>query len=290
MTNEQLVLRIKAGDNIAQNMEQLWLQTEKFIRTIVQRYNGLEETDDLIQEGYLGLQEAVDRFNIDKGVKFLTYAGYWVDNRVRRYINNMRLVRVPRYMHEDIFKYNKFISDMEKKLGRAPTDTEISRYLCKGTDKIHEIKTVAERCKIESLDKPLDNINSNSIGDMIADSSDMETDIISSMDNDRLKEILWSMVDELGEKPAEIIRKKYIECKTYKEIGQLLGYTLYKVRDMESKALKEMRSTKKRKILAPYIDDYIYNKAIKGGGVRTFERTWTSSTEHAALSLIGSFS
>lgn len=78
MTNEQLVLRIRAGENVPDNMLQLWQQNRGFIHKIVNQYKTFAEEEDLEQEGYLGLSEAVNHYNPDEGVTFLHYASYWI--------------------------------------------------------------------------------------------------------------------------------------------------------------------------------------------------------------------
>ena len=78
MTNEQLVIRIKAGIDVANNMLQLWQQNQGYITSIAKRFQGYEDKEDLMQQGYIGLCNAVDGYNPDEGVLFLTYAGFWI--------------------------------------------------------------------------------------------------------------------------------------------------------------------------------------------------------------------
>ena len=85
MTNEELAIRIKAGIDTADNMLQLWQQTRRFIRRIASRYVGAAELEDLEQEGYLALYDAVDGYRPDLGCKFLTYAEYWIKQRLLQY-------------------------------------------------------------------------------------------------------------------------------------------------------------------------------------------------------------
>lgn len=91
VTNEELVIRIKAGIDTGMNMLQLYEQTRLFICGIAKRYKGLAEFDDLQQEGYLALYDAIDGFQPEKGYKFLTYAGYWIAQRIQRYITAQKL-------------------------------------------------------------------------------------------------------------------------------------------------------------------------------------------------------
>lgn len=86
MTNEELAVRIKAGLDVTENMLDLWQQNKRFIYKIAKKYSGHAELEDLEQEGYLALYDAVDGFDPSKGVRFLTYASYWISNTAyRRY-------------------------------------------------------------------------------------------------------------------------------------------------------------------------------------------------------------
>ena len=78
MTNEQLVLRIQAGENVAENMEQLYNQVSRFIHSVASRYRDSGELEDLEQEGYLALYPAIDGYDPNQGATFLTYAEYHI--------------------------------------------------------------------------------------------------------------------------------------------------------------------------------------------------------------------
>ena len=85
MDNEQLVARIQAGEDEAENMMRLWQQNRGFIAKIARQYAGRAEMEDLEQEGYIGLCEAVRHYDPDKGVPFINYAAFWIRQAMRRY-------------------------------------------------------------------------------------------------------------------------------------------------------------------------------------------------------------
>ena len=96
MTNEQLVIRIKAGEDVADHMEQLYSQVRRFIHVMARKFHVEEELEDLEQEGYLALYDAIDGYDPDHGVKFLTYAEYWIRQRMQRYLQvNGSCMRLP---------------------------------------------------------------------------------------------------------------------------------------------------------------------------------------------------
>ena len=96
LTNEQLVIRIKAGEDVAGNMEQLYNQVRRFIHVLAWKYRDSGELEDLEQEGYLALYPAIDGYDPAQGVKFLTYAEYHIKQRMRRYLQmNGSCLRLP---------------------------------------------------------------------------------------------------------------------------------------------------------------------------------------------------
>lgn len=96
MSNEQLVLRIKAGENVADNMLQLWQQNKKFISSIAKKYAAYEEIEDLIQQGYFGMSNAVNGYDPESGVSFLYYASFWIRQALHRYVEECgKVVRIP---------------------------------------------------------------------------------------------------------------------------------------------------------------------------------------------------
>ena len=109
MTNEQLVDQIKAGKDVSKNMTQLYNQNKKFIRLIARRYNGVGELEDMEQEGFLALYDAIDHYEADQGVKFLSYAEYWIRQRMQRYLQvNGSCLRLPVNRQEAISRYKRF--------------------------------------------------------------------------------------------------------------------------------------------------------------------------------------
>lgn len=109
MTNEQLTIRIKAGIDVANNMLQLWQQNRGFIHKIVNQYKAYAEEEDLEQEGYLGLSDAVSHYNPDEGVTFLHYASFWIKQYMSRYIKSNGTIRLPEFMQGRIREYNKMV-------------------------------------------------------------------------------------------------------------------------------------------------------------------------------------
>jgi RNA polymerase primary sigma factor len=108
MTNEELVIRIKAGIDPAENMLALYNQVKAFIHKVAWKYQGQEEMEDLEQEGYLALYDAIEGYDPDTGYKFLTYAENWIRQAMRRYIEkNSSSLRLSHQSQARLRQYNQ---------------------------------------------------------------------------------------------------------------------------------------------------------------------------------------
>lgn len=285
MTNEQLVIRIKAGEDVADHMEQLYNQTRRFIHAIAWRFRDIGELEDLEQEGYLALYDAIDGYDPDHGVKFLTYAEYWIRQRMQRYLQmNGSCMRLPVHCQEKVRQYERFVLEYEREYGRKPSEWETEVHLGLSPEQIGDIKKSACMAKLGSLDSPvngLDGGEDTTVGELVADPADLEADVLDRMQHEQLCSVLWECVDSLEDRQPEVIRKRYQEGRTLEAIGADYGVTREVIRQTERKALRALRGPRYSKRLRPFMD--IYGMALTGNGVGRFNRTWTSSTERAAL-------
>ena len=133
--------------------------------------------------------------------------------------------------------------------------------------------------------KGLDGGEGTTVGDMVASAEDIEGDAVERMQREQLCAVLWDCVGSLPEQQTEVIRKRYQDGMTLGAIGQEYGTTPEAVRQIHSKALRELRKSRYAKRLRPFVleDEKIYSMALVGNGAESFNRTWTSSTERVAL-------
>ena len=142
----------------------------------------------------------------------------------------------------------------------------------------------------KSLDAPvtdLDGKENTTLGELIAAEGNQEEEVLERVQQEQLCKFLWSCVDSLPGRQPEVIRHRYQEGKTLKQIGEAMGTTTEAVRQWESKALRELQKPSRARLLLPFLPEAeeIYSQAIRGGGSASFNRTWTSSTERVALRL-----
>ena len=157
MDNEQLVARIQAGENEAENMLKLWQQNRGFIATMARKYVSLAEMEDLEQEGYIGLCEAVQHYDPGKGVAFINYAAFWIRQAMRRYVDNCgAVVRIPSGMVDWIREYNRALREYRQAYHEWPSDGALCWLLGIKKEKLRDIQQAVRMGNMGSLDAPLE--------------------------------------------------------------------------------------------------------------------------------------
>lgn len=285
MTNEQLVICIKAGEDVSGNMAQLWEQTRRFIHTIAARYQGQAEIEDLEQEGYLALYDAIDGYDPAAGFLFLTYARHRIRQRMVRYIQNNGSIRVPVHEWERMQKYKMLESAFLTRAGRKPSEDETAYYMGITLKQVRSLKEALRMGQMESLDKCLLDDGESTVGDMVPGQEDVEGAVLDVIDAGELQAVLWSEVDTLPDEQPEVIRARFQRGETLRATGERIGVTIERVRQIESKALRELRKPSHSRKLQPFLPEAIGSRAYSGNGVEAFNRTWTSSTERIAMML-----
>ena len=287
MSNEELVIRIRAGVDRVQNMEKLYNQNRGMICKIASKYQSYAEYDDLLQEGFIGLCSAVDAWEPEGGASFIAYAVFWIRQAMQRYIeNNGSCVRIPSGQQQKIWKYKKICAQYLTLLGREPADWELCRLLGVSRDNLHYIQEDARKGQIGSLSIPLGEDGELSLQDTIPDQRDDYAGVLDKMQQEELGAVLWPMVDSLEERQAKTLRARYQEGKTLKETGEALGCGLQQARSIEAKAMRTLRQPRYADRLRPFLyDEELRSRAMHGTGAQRFRDTWISATEREALKM-----
>ena len=291
MTNEQLAARIRAGENVGNNMAILYDQVKDFIHAMAYKYHGQGELEDLEQEGFLALYDAIDHYEADQGVKFLTYASHWIRQRMQKYIQNTGSpLRLSAGRQEAIRKYRKFCTEFQAEQGCKPTEAELCHSLWLTLEQLREIQYDACMTAVKSLDAPIkgaEGEEDTTLGELAASAADPCEELLDRLEQEELCSILWQCVDSLPGKQPDVIRSRYKDNLTMKQCGQFCGISEAEVRKQQLKALRSLRTGKNAKLLYPFVleDERIYSGALIGNGVERFNHTWTSSTERVAMEL-----
>lgn len=291
MTNEQLAARIRSGENVGNNMAALYDQVKDFIHAMAYKYHGQGELEDLEQEGFLALYDAIDHYEADQGVKFLTYASHWIRQRMQKYIQNTGSpLRLSAGRQEAIRKYRKFCTEFQAEQGCKPTEAELCRSLWLTLEQLREIQYDACMTAVKSLDAPIkgaEGEEDTTLGELAASATDPCEEVLDRLEQEALCSVLWQCVNSLPGKQPDVIRSRYKDNMTMKQCGQFCGISEAEARKQQIKALRSLRSGENAKKLRPFLpaDAWIYSGALIGNGVERFNHTWTSSTERIALEL-----
>ena len=215
-----------------------------------------------------------------------------IRQRMRRYLQmNGSCLRLPVHCLDKVQKYKRFCSSFQQEYGREPSGREAAAFMGLTREQVEDIRENACMARLGSLDSPVKGIDGGedtTIGDMVASAEDMEGDVVERMQQEQLKAELWDCVDSLpGQQPA-VIRMRFQENMTMEAIGQEYGTSGEAVRQMQAKALRELRKPRYAKRLRPFLPDAdrIYSMALVGNGAGKFNLTWTSSTERVALDVM----
>lgn len=238
---KSLAERIATGDQEA--VDELVRHNLRLVVSIAKKYKGCGlPLLDLIQEGNVGLIEGAKKFDLSKGYRFSTYATWWVRQKIGRALSDQsRNIRIPAHIAELVSKIKRVSGPMTQELGRTPTEEEIAERLGVEVDKVKVALDMSQATT--SLDVPVGDDDDATIGDLQADNNAVNP--YYNLVAEANKDIINSVFDTLGEREANILRMRfgidYDHAHTLEEIGQVLGVTRERVRQLETRALRKMR-------------------------------------------------
>ncbi|MCG2786207.1 MAG: sigma-70 family RNA polymerase sigma factor [Anaerolineae bacterium] len=251
-TRQELEAKVASG---LAAREHLIKANTRLVVSIAKRYMGRGVPFlDLIQEGNLGLMKAVEKYDLNRGFRFSTYATWWIRQTITRAISDQaRTIRLPVHMGDRIRQIYRATHELEQNLGRPPVLEEIAEAVGLSMQKLQWIMRVSRQPV--SLESPVGEDEDSELGNFIEDEfspTPMQT-AYQSMLRDKLNEIL----EDMPLREARVLRMRFglddgVEY-TLEEVGQKFGLTRERIRQIEGKALRQMRHPRRLNQLREYL-------------------------------------
>jgi len=239
---EEYDLAVAIGNGDVHARDRMVRANLRLVVNIARGYTGKGlGLQDLIEEGNLGLLRAVEGFDPAVGTRFSTYASYWIKQSIKRaLINTAKTIRIPAYMVELLSKWRRATTRLSEELGRNPTPEEVARVLGLPKKKLPIIK---KAIRIYNLTPQTDQADAGwSLGEMIMDER-MQSPEESLVEFDNLTHVMQQL-EVMDPREATVLRMRFglqdNEPRTLKEIGEALGLTRERVRQIETEALNRL--------------------------------------------------
>ena len=244
----------------------------RLVISIAKHYQGQGAAlEDLIQEGNIGLMRAVDNFDLSFETKFSTYAVWWIKQAITRYIKDQGTIRIPVHIGEKLSKIRNCQKVYEIENGFLPDIEELSELTGYSMEEI-ETALSAER-PIVSLDAPVNEESDAALSDFIAD--DRENPLLST-EKDNLHDLFEEAFHEtLNKRERDILRLRFgfkdgVMWKL-EEIGEKYGVTRERIRQIETRALRKLRSPKNKRRFSGFVSEKALENTSMWSGFTAFE-------------------
>lgn len=248
----ELARRIRQGDEEA--LEKLVKANLRFVVSVAKQYQNQGLTlSDLINEGNLGLIRAAEKFDETRGFKFISYAVWWIRQSILQALaEQSRIVRLPLNQVGSINRMNKMLAKFEQENNRPPTDEELAEMMEISEEKLLQSRRNASRHR--SIDAPINSEESSSLADLIENKDSPRAD--AELIKESLSIEIERALSTLTKREADVIRYFFginAPEMTLEEIGEHLGLTRERVRQIREKAIRRLKHSSRSSLLRQYL-------------------------------------
>lgn len=210
--------------------------------------------DDMFQSGAIGLLKAAEKFDVNSGNQFSTYAVYWIkQNIIRDLYDYADTIRLPVHIHERINKLNKIENVLWNSFGEVASKSDLAIYMDESVEKISSLQYYRNQYNLDSLDRSISDDDSSYLLNFITDESKTTEDLYEEKE---LKCNITKQLNTLTDREKAIMKLRFGledgEIHTLEQIGQKFGVTRERVRQIEAKSLTKLRHSSRSKLLKDF--------------------------------------
>lgn len=287
MTDEELAAAAVDGprEERAACMLQLYERCSGLIRKYSARLLKWAEYEDLMQEGYICICNAVNAFRQEAGAPFSVCADFWIRAGLVRYCQRCAGgLRFSAGCLQAVHAYRRAVMEYRREFGADPSERALCSLLQISLTRLHELQRAAEAQQLRSLDEVLPGSEGVTLGETVADPADPVSDLIEQEHAAALSAALWAAVDDLPKEQAAIIKGTFRDGQTVNQAAAAAGLPSWRGYELQRNGLQQLRTRQKyREMIIPFLGDDLYSDAVHGSSAQRFRQTFTSSTEREAL-------
>lgn len=284
MTNEDLVKRIKtASATKAEDMERLYKQNIKAIYTIAKKYSSRVDLEELMQEGYIVLDEAVNSYPLDTDTKFIVYFWQLLKWHFSEYVFcSATTIFIPAHLKDTIYKYQKFKQMFFQEYGREPKREDYKKALNLSDKALEKIELAYASILTTSIDEPFSEDEELSYADTIPSDENIEETHAAEKESEHWHQALYHAMAKLDETEQIAIKRKYFNNEMLKEIAKDMDLTISQVNSLCNRAIRNLQRDNELVKAAcfggHYEDRFAYHYSVD-----RFKNTFMSSVEFVAI-------
>lgn len=283
-TNEEVVKKIQAGQDVQQNLFLLWQRNSGLLHRLTAKYLPGEEADGM-QQAFFAVRAAAYHFNATCGMSFCAYLALWTRAELLRYRSETALVKVPEYKNTMLRKVDKIRQEYVQRCGSEPDLPTLAALAGLTVENLDSLRvTMQAAATAESLEKPITEAGEPvTLGDIIPGTETADGETLDEMEADETGEALREWLRKMDS--SGLMCRRWLDGLSWPVIAAEYGLTVAECRQKERAIMRKLRTPRNQRDILPRLPERFQAMAYKGG-LAAFRRTSTSATERTALKLV----